>query len=494
MRKIHAWVLLISVVALSGFQEKPQDPIAQEATVAPTVTQQAIIPQPIPAGYGFPAERAALQSLVDANDVVAMRKHAWNLWAGLTADSKSAYEGKTLPIWETWLSTAQVFTNPPIENSTNTMHAKRKDPAREFKDPNQFFHVKGGDRAVLSEVESGIVGFNKYDPTMMQYLWAGHPAPKATDIDYFYTSSKSLDALNKTWGDTPIVDRKVVDAPNTALELKPVLMWVKAEGLTAIPFWQGPNNSTDKHCADVSVDELRHPKPGQPATKCHPDPTTWTHCVLIDPKHASKGLQSATKAQFDVADFTEAPGCTDVAHAQYGGIDMLYNIKLTADEAAAFNKEQNPDKPAKAGDFMVFLAMHVNTKEIIEWTWQTFWWQGGQETVNDYPGSGADRTANINAPWSNYNMCTAYAQTTQPNNKGNMNVCFNPYLETSAGIPDGLRSNCVTCHGTATVNTPKTGGYPATYDQPVDFGDPAYFGGATKTDFSWAIPSNAQPQ
>ncbi len=91
-------------------------------------------------------------------------------------------------------------------------------------------------------------------------------------------------------------------------------------------------------------------------------------------------------------------------------------------------------------------------------------------------------------------MCTAYAQTTQPDNKGDMNVCFNPYLETSSGIPDGLRSNCVTCHGTATVGTPKTGGYPATYDQPVDFGDPIYFGGATKTDFSWAVPSNAQPQ
>ena len=319
------------------------------------------------------------------------------------------------------------------------------------------------------------------------------PITRQTHNDYFYTSSSSLKALNETWGDTPNIDRKVVDAPNTALELKPVLMWVKAEGLTAIPFWQGPKNSTDKNCADVSVEELRHPKPGQPATKCHPDPSTWTHCVLIDPNKSTNGLQPATEAQFAGADFTEAKGCTDAANAQYGGINVLYNFKLSADEAAAFNKAQHPDKPAKSADFMVFLAMHVNTKEIIDWTWQTYWWQGGQETPDEYPGSGADRTANIDAPWTNYNMCTAYAQTTQPDNKGDMNVCFNPYLETSSGIPDGLRSNCVTCHGTATVGTPKTGGYPATYDHPIDFGDPTYFGGATKTDFSWAIPSNAQP-
>jgi hypothetical protein len=495
MKRIYLLILFVCAIAISGCQEKPTDTIKQEVAVASSVTQQAIVPQPIPAGFDFPADRAALQAFADANDVVAMRKHSWNLWAGLTVDSKSVYSGQTLPIWETWLSTAQVFKNPPIENSANAMDANRKIPAREFKDPDQFFHVKVTDIVEeVSEADSGIVGFNKYDPTMVQYLWVGHPAPKAPDNDYFYTSSISLKALNDTWGDTPIIDRKVVDAPNTALELKPVLMWVKAEGLTAIPFWQGPNNSTDKNCTDVSVEALRHPKPGQPATKCHPDPSTWTHCVLIDPNNSTAGLQPATEAQFAGADFTEAKGCTDAANAQYGGINMLYNFKLSADEAAAFNKAQHPGEPAKSGDFMVFLAMHVNTKEIIDWTWQTYWWQGGQETPDEYPGSGADRTANIIAPWTNYNMCTAYAQTTQPDNKGDMNVCFNPYLETSSGIPDGLRSNCVTCHGTATVGTPKTGGYPATYDQPVDFGDPIYFGGATKTDFSWAVPSNAQPQ
>lgn len=493
MKPSLAPLIAICTFVILGCQEKPSNKTAPETVTTPAITQKTIIPQSIPPGFDFPAERAALQAMADTNDIPAMRKHAWNLWAGLTADSKSAYNGKPLPIWETWLATDQVFKNPPIENETDAVDTTQADPAREFKDPSQFFHVKMTDTKSVNEAESSIVGFNKFDPTMVQYLWTGHPAPEAPEERFFYTSSDSLKALNTTWGDMPIIDRKVADAPNTALELKPVMMWIKAEGLTAIPFWQGPNNSTDNHCTNVSVDELRHPRPGQPPTQCHPDPSTWTHCVLIDPDNSTDSLQPATKAQFADADFTEDKGCTNVTNAQYAGINQLYHIKLSESEAAAFNKAQQPASRAQAGDFMVFLAMHVNTKEIVDWTWQTFWWQGGQETPDNYPGSGADRTANINEPWTNYNMCISYAQTTQPDNKGDMNVCFNPYLETSSGIPDGLRSNCVTCHGTATINTPQTGGYPATYDQPINYGDPEYFEGATKTDFSWAIPSNAKP-
>jgi len=458
------------------------------------VIQQTILPQPIPAGFDFPANRAELQKLADTNNVTAMRKHSWNLWAGLTADSISVFEGKTLPIWETWLATEQVFTNPPTENSEGAMNVGVKKPAREFKDPNQFLHIKAVKRTA-TETDSGLVGFNKFDPTMVQYLWTGHMQPNLqSELIFFYTSSSSLNALNENWGTTPIKDRKIADAPDTALELKPVLMMVKAQVLTALPFWNGPRSSTDKNCAAVSVEKLRHPKPGQPATDCHPDPTTWTHCVLIVPNTITDSLQPATNTQFENANRSETPGCTDPANAQYGGINMLYHFKMTDEEARAFNAAQSPAIKAQQGDFMVLMAMHVNTKEIVDWTWQTFWWQGGQETPDLYPGSGQDRTSNIKAPWTNYNLCAVYAQTTKPDNQGDMNVCFNPYLETSSTIPDGLRSNCVTCHGTATVGTPKTGGYPATYDQPIDFGDPSYFGGATKTDFSWAVPVNAQPQ
>jgi hypothetical protein len=477
MRLLFSVMILVGLI---GCQQKYASSAEDKTSIPESAT--AITPQPIPPGFDFPADRAVLQSYADSNDVAAMRNHAWNIWAGLTTDSASSYQGAPLPIWDTWLATSQVFTTSPAAQSNS--------PAREFNDPSQFFHSEVSGVKAVDEANSGIVGFNKFDPTMVSYLKTGHPAPKASTELFYYTSKSSLQALNATWGNTPIIDRKIQDAPLTALELKPVEMWVAADGMTALPFWQGPNASTDPNCANVSVAKLNNPQPGQPATKCHPDPTTWTHCVVIDPNNNTATLQPATAQQFASANKSETPGCTDASNAQYGGINMLYHIKLTAVEAAAFNSAQSGK--ASAGDYMVFMAMHVNTKEIVDWTWQTFWWQGGQPTPDNYPGGNDGRTTNIDAPWTNYNMCSAYAQTTEVNNQGSMNVCFNPFLETSSGIPDGLRSNCVTCHGAATVNTPTAGGYPATYDQPIELSDPAYFGGATQTDFSWAIPGNAK--
>ena len=98
-------------------------------------------------------------------------------------------------------------------------------------------------------------------------------------------------------------------------------------------------------------------------------------------------------------------------------------------------------------------------------------------------------------------MCAVYSQTTKPNNQGDMEVCFNPFLETSKHIADGLRSNCMSCHGTATVGKlepkphnklkyiPQSLKYPKSFSQPVDFGS-LKFSDFTKTDFSWAIPVN----
>ncbi len=134
--------------------------------------------------------------------------------------------------------------------------------------------------------------------------------------------------------------------------------------------------------------------------------------------------------------------------------------------------------------------MHVNTKEIVDWTWETFWWEAGLNSVENYPGGNSGMISKVKNEWRNYNMCTAYAQA---NLEGDMNVCFNPFLETSSGIPDGLRSNCVSCHGSANIGSNSGPGYPATYDHPVNFAG-SEFSGVTRTDFSWAIPGDAQPQ
>ena len=70
-----------------------------------------------------------------------------------------------------------------------------------------------------------------------------------------------------------------------------------------------------------------------------------------------------------------------------------------------------------------------------------------------------------------------------------MQICFNPYLETTPSIPAGISSNCMSCHGTARIASNED--YPADYKAPIAFfNDPKYFNStSTHTDFSWAVPS-----
>src|SRR5215813_4165454 len=72
---------------------------------------QDIKPEPMPLPPSeFPTPSADLEALIARNDVVALRKHAWLLWSGLTADSSQSFNGRVLPIWETWLSEEEVFS------------------------------------------------------------------------------------------------------------------------------------------------------------------------------------------------------------------------------------------------------------------------------------------------------------------------------------------------------------------------------------------------
>jgi hypothetical protein len=139
--------------------------------------------------------------------------------------------------------------------------------------------------------------------------------------------------------------------------------------------------------------------------------------------------------------------------------------------------------------------MHVTTKEITNWTWTTFWWQNGKNPPNDFPGSVADMpdASKVKEPWRSYAMCISDSMVvpaTDP--KGKPVVCFNPYLETNQA--DGLNSNCMSCHAMARLPLAATANpYPQTYlpNGFVDLADPSIFGGATKTDFVWAIPQSA---
>ena len=165
----------------------------------------------------------------------------------------------------------------------------------------------------------------------------------------------------------------------------------------------------------------------------------------------------------------------------------FYNFKLTKDEADVMNQQLGTN--VKAGDYAILVAMHVSTREIDNWTWQTFWWSLGKSAL---PPSAKNR---VLPPFDHYEVAVGYSFMTDGNKPNSLTLtCYNPYLEAGFGNDVfepkkgqlGIESNCMSCHRAAAWPADDNTHYVA--NGIVDPADPLYFAGRTKTDFLWGIP------
>lgn len=426
-----------------------------------------VTPVPLPVGPNFPVPTATINGWIAAGDTTAIRGHAWSLWQAMAAPSGQKFNGQELPIWETWAGPNDVFPTAlsAVAAGTNgiTLEARLAKPRviRNFAAPLQFHHKKGVKLGALGTFgNSDVTADNKFNPQAATFIDSPQPGPGGGT--YAYNTQAGMNKLNASWpaGTTP-QNRGVNEFPVQAIETKPVFGTVKATGLTVQPLWQGPSGSTN------------------PA---NPTQNTWTTCVLVSPT-GTGAVRPATLAEIQGVS-TKGTACKTFLWAP---LSTFYAVRLSASEAKGFAAATG--KAVAEGDFAVLLAMHVNTKEIPFWTWQTFWWQPGADTPNGFPGSKQGQPSTLTGPWTNYAACTAYDQTTTPGST-TMQVCFNPYLETDPSIPVGITSNCMSCHGVAVVGNDQP--YPANYDKPIAFfTDPTYFTTmTTHTDFSWAVATS----
>ena len=450
-------LVLIGGVASSGHFEFGARALAQN-----------IKPEPIalPASE-FPTPAAELDALVARNDVAALRKHAWLLWSGLTADSTQSFNGRVLPIWETWLSEDEAFS--PAGPLITAAAAPRPRILLPFAPPRQFQH---GATTLATTLAAGattpsqrLLAFVKMSPDSANFLAARHQTPANSGQSYSYTSAADLAQLNTAFDQshTAVKDRKIIDFPAAATDLKMVFLPVKPTGLSAIPIWNGAADS------------------GNPS---QPIPHTWNKCVAVDPTNSQTGTTTINCNGHQV-------------QAEIVPLKAFYAVQVSETEAATINSFSKLVGAAavQAGDFQVLVAMHVTTKEIANWTWATFWWQNGKNPPNDFPGSVADMpdASKVKGPYRNYAMCISNSMVvpaTDP--KGKPVVCFNPYLETNQ--TDGLDSNCMSCHAMARMPIATGDFYPSTYlpNAFIDLADPNIFAGSTKLDFVWAIQQSAR--
>ncbi len=333
------------------------------------------------------------------------------------------------------------------------------------------FHKPRQNKVPTSDPDTALA-FVKYDLTAAEFIVSNN-----------YNQADTLTQLNESWpANTPIADRNIQEFPNTSsatsFALKPVWNLVSQTGQTALPVWPGP-----------------------------PDPAkafgsgAWSTCVIIDPAH--KGPPSTAKGQ-----------CNNTSGTYpLIGVDAFIHFQITEEQAAGINEGGGgtslPEKTTKAGDYAVLVAMHVTTKELKRWTWQTFWWSSNPDSPHA-PSSAeiASLRSQTKVPLqgaaANYATCTAYQMVfpVQPYSGGSSSgtrplFCYNPYLEAGFGSSTfddqqgfGVQTNCMSCHANAHWPNPNNTPHYVT-DQYVDLGGPQ-FSGITKVDFLWSIADNVK--
>jgi len=443
--------------------------------------QDRYVYEDLPARIAFPTPAFTLQGFVIGDQEAAVRAHAWTLWSGLTAPSASIVDGQRLPVFETWYSIDEVY-NP--RGRDGLAGRSLRHPVRMPTQAAVASGIRGG-------APAGIMSFVKLNRGAADFIW---------DNGYYLTPV--LRGLNTryTQEGTATVERSIKPFPTNAVALKLVFWLVKdaaspqsENGLTALPIW--------------------NPAYPPPPNGLPPMHTTWREAVAVDP---AGRYAEGTIATVNVNGTREKP---NLVPAPVVSLSRFYahRLRSAADvaDAKAFSQmmssaagEQerlvtNTGQTPEIGDYLVLLAMHVTTKEIDDWTFQTFWWMPSPHVAP----FGADRPPSIRAPFDNYQMCTAYSTVSPRGPGGALPVCFNPYLETDLGPtkpytmdrrtfpPDpmaGTRTNCQNCHRRAA--------YPAfdpSAGASADFGHVAndgyrspndpYFDRLLKTDFMWSI-------
>ncbi|HET8810567.1 MAG TPA: hypothetical protein VFM65_09940 [Flavobacteriaceae bacterium] len=428
-----------------------------------------IEPQEFPPNLGipwfnFPEDSTTIYSWLDKRDTLSITKHAWGIWAGLTAKTNQVYQKDTLLVFETWMGVEKLAELSAEGNQEGGCDPKKTERT-DLQVPNQFFHAQLFARNAVVDSTFQLFETVSYNPGAACF---------ATKNLIFNQS-----VLNKYYTKGGI--GKIPDFPANGITIKPTYYAGKpnSDGLIRIPTWPGNPNPPKAFGA-----------------------STWQTYVYVDVNNS----QPKNKKLVPVTG--KNPSDEQIAQATCNLNDFIH-YTLDKEDAMYLNQHQDKGhtKAFVAGDLVLLAAMHVATKEISNWTWQTFFWSYRQDNPS-FPSSkfaAQLRPTQLQGAASHYAVSTAYAMVwpNQPINGGtNENVepiiAFNPYLEAGFG-PEvfqfknkmdpqyqyGVQTNCMSCHALATAK----GNIGYSTDQYISMND-TIFVNQVQLDFAWSIQGN----
>jgi hypothetical protein len=459
-----------------------KDKVVSKVTPVPLPTN--IVP-----GFKFPEDSTVVNGWINNPkfsgnyDSASVYKHAWGVWAGLTANSGEIFAGDTLRVYETWLGLNEVRDQIIANNLNGGCEGVTKRYGRAaLTRPKQFGHAarftKQNAANLIAAAKGVIPPSQLFQNPVNEWVTVSYDPNAAC----FATKNQlfKINTINKYYNPKGLGAIPVF--PNTSITIKPAyLVYDNSDIHFRLPVWStapNPANANFFGAANsfVFIDKSNK----QPAGK---------KAVPVDSTESNP--QKIAAATINLSEFISIT--VDQQMADF--MNMQDSIQGLAGGGKALN-----------GQVAVLVGMHVTTKEITNWTWQSYYWTPNRDQPGDPSSNLAAslRPTQIKGAAANYACVAAYVMLTPnnaPNNTPGAGPMFgyNPYLEGGFGpgvftfkntynnnFQYGVQSNCMSCHALAIADTTTNVGQYTT-DQTINLQDTLYYGKQVSLDFAWSV-------
>lgn len=389
--------------------------------------------QPFPEGYGY-MDTVVLQKAYNSNDIPAIRKHAWSLFAGIMQPTN---DSTGWPLWYTWPNSVGAMQIQQLDRSKGNLSSLIQINKSHLQTSLNVFTsapIYPIPPAVINAYSKDNVFFSSNTQIIpgKHFMFNG-------DI-FIATESLSLDGYNWITNnrlyDTAVLDslkkieKDLQGTPPTYVVTKHMYWPVLANQLSALPVW------------DSSYFESTYPN--------YAGYEKWNRMVAVDPTNMRGGDTTSVSYLYGVQDSAGNAMSTISKHgvtihnindfyyhkitqADWDSFDVYDKANLNASSYWAYNK------PIGVGDYLVTIAMHINTKELPGWALQSVWWTD-QPNIGQY-AQNRPLLPKAKGPWTHYNMVDAYGIPVSAAQQ--LPIAMNPYIEL---VSHPIATNCNNCH------------------------------------------------
>ncbi len=373
-----------------------------------------------------------------------IREHGWKLWAGIMQPATSANG----PVWYTWPNTYGAFQPSGSSGKLGASNSSSISLIRTNVNNISLSNSLANDTSTIIDTVPLPIYYVP-QPVINDYPSVATKTNIQIGPNFLFNGdimipTESLSQQGFDW----IRDSKVytqdklntlyhnkvheLSAPQEYIVTKHMYWPVLQGQLSALPVWN--NNFPPTYRGYAGYEE-------------------WNTIVAVDPTGQKAGQRAEVTYLYGVLnangtpkDPVTAPSATvyDINDFYYHKVSQQDWDSFTDADKAILNASSYwaYNKPFGVGDYLITIAMHINTKEIPTWALQSVWW-------SDTPDQGiysTDRPSlpQAQGPWDHYKMTTAYGIVDPAT--GKQPVAMNPYIEL---VIHPVATNCNNCHSRA---------------------------------------------